>query len=150
MHERHLTLHTPHYQMFSKQNTSVFRNVNNTVMGRYWTPQVLLNRGPEQITQDKIMKLKFIIKITSEWKLQYLHNVTRSTTTNNAMWKDENFRRWIPNNIIRHVLYSQTRCLGLHSKMCTTQMNTSDDPELWDIQLISWLFSELTRQLCPC
>ncbi len=34
--------------------------------------------------------------------------------------------------------------------MCTTQMNTSDNPiELWDIQLSSWLFCELTRQLCP-
>ena len=47
------------------------------------------------------------------------------------------------------VLYSLTRCLGLHSKMCATQMNTSDNPELWDIQLSSWLFCELTRQLCP-
>ena len=43
-----------------------------------------------------------------------------------------------------------TRCLGLYSKMCATQMNTSDNPELWDIQLSSWLFCELTRQLCPC
>ncbi len=41
-------------------------------------------------------------------------------------------------------------CLGLHSKMCATQMNTSDNPELWDIQLSSWLFCELMRQLCPC
>ncbi len=49
-----------------------------------------------------------------------------------------------------HDLYSHSRCLGLHSKMCATQMNTSDNPELWDIQLSSWLFCELTRQLCPC
>ncbi len=61
-----------------------------------------------------------------------------------------NFRKWIPYNTIRHVLYSHTRCLGLHSKMCAPQMNTSDIPELWDIQLSSWLFCELTRQLCPC
>ncbi len=33
--------------------------------------------------------------------------------------------------------------------MCATQMNTSDNPGLWDIQLSSWLFCELTRQLCP-
>ncbi len=26
--------------------------------------------------------------------------------------------------------------------MCATQMNTSDNPGLWDIQLISWLFCE--------
>ncbi len=46
------------------------------------------------------------------------------------------------------ILYSVTR-LGLHSKMCATQMNTSDNAELWDIHLSSWLFCELTRQLCP-
>ncbi len=45
-------------------------------------------------------------------------------------------RRRTPNNTIRHVLYSLTR-LGLHSKMCATQMNTSDNPELRDIQLSS-------------
>ncbi len=46
-------------------------------------------------------------------------------------------------------LYSLTRCLGLHSKICATQMNTSDNPiELWDIQLSSRLFCELTLQLC--
>ncbi len=61
-----------------------------------------------------------------------------------------NFKRRIPNNTIRHVLYSLTRCLGLKSKMCATQMNTSDNPELWDSQLSTWLFCELTRQLCIC
>ncbi len=61
-----------------------------------------------------------------------------------------NFRRQIPNNTIKHVLYSHTRCLGLHSKTCATQMNTSDNPELWDSQLSTWLFCELTRQLCIC
>ncbi len=47
-------------------------------------------------------------------------------------------------------LYSLTSCLGLHSKMCAAQMNTSDNLELWDIQLSYWLFWELTWQLCPC
>ncbi len=28
-------------------------------------------------------------------------------------------------------------------------MNTSNNPELWDIQLSSWLFCELRWQLCP-
>ena len=32
--------------------------------------------------------------------------------------------------------------------MCATQMNTSDNPELWDIQLSYWLFSDLRWQ-CP-
>ncbi len=59
-----------------------------------------------------------------------------------------NFRKRIPNHTIRHVLYSHTR-LSLHSKMCATQMKPSDNPKLWDIQLSSWLFCELTRQLCP-
>ncbi len=27
--------------------------------------------------------------------------------------------------------------------MCATQMNTNDNPELWDIQLSSWLFCKL-------
>ncbi len=58
-----------------------------------------------------------------------------------------NFRSRI-RNTHRHAFYSHTLCLGLHSKMCRT-MNTSDNPELWDIQLSSWLFCELTRQLCP-
>ncbi len=34
--------------------------------------------------------------------------------------------------------------------MCATQKNINDNPELWDIHLSSWLFCELTRQLCPC
>ncbi len=58
-----------------------------------------------------------------------------------------NFRSRIPNTDTQ--FYTHSRCLGLHSKMCATQMNTSDNPELWDIWLSSWLFWELTRQLCP-
>ncbi len=61
-----------------------------------------------------------------------------------------NVGRRIPNNTIRHALYSHTRCLGLHSKMCATQMFTSDNQKLWDIQLSSWLFCDLTQQLYPC
>ena len=49
------------------------------------------------------------------------------------MWTETHFRR--PNNTNTQVLYSLTRCLGLHSKMCATQMNTSDNPGLWDILL---------------
>ncbi len=60
------------------------------------------------------------------------------------------FRRRIPDNTIRHFLYLHTRCLGIHPKICATQMNTSDNPMLWDSQLSSWLFSELMWQLCPC
>ncbi len=48
-----------------------------------------------------------------------------------------NLRKRIPNNTIRHFLYSLTRCLDLQSKMCATQMNTSDNRELWDIPLKS-------------
>ena len=38
-------------------------------------------------------------------------------------------------NTIRHFLYSLPRCLDLHSKMCATQMNTTDNRELWGILL---------------
>ncbi len=50
--------------------------------------------------------------------------------------------------IHRFYTHSLTRCLGLPSKMCARQMNTSDNPELWGIQLSSWLFCELIRRLC--
>ncbi len=46
--------------------------------GRYLTPQVLLNRVPEQITDDNVWYQTLLLKQTSEWKLQCLHNVTRS------------------------------------------------------------------------
>ncbi len=60
-----------------------------------------------------------------------------------------NFRRRLLKIENTPVLYSLTHCLGLHSRMCATQMSTSGNPELWDIQLSSWLFCELTQQLCP-
>ncbi len=51
------------------------------VTGDIKAHQVLLNRVPEQATEDSVkyqILLENLLRITSEWKLQYLHNVTRS------------------------------------------------------------------------
>ncbi len=51
-----------------------------------------------------------------------------------------NFKRQIPNNTNTQVsILTYTRGLGIHSKMCATQMNTSENPGLWAIQLSTLL-----------
>ncbi len=54
---------------------------------------------------------------------------------------DYNFKRQIPNDTNTQVsILTYTRGLGIHSKMCATQMDTRDNPVLWVIQLSTWLF----------
>ncbi len=72
-----------------------------------------MNRIHEQITEDKSMELKCIIKIN------FRVEITRFTQCDEVLYNKEcsvkqmnNFRRRISNNTIKYVLYSQDRCLG--------------------------------------
>ena len=77
------------------------------------------------------MVLNLLLKQTSEWTLQYLHNLMRFST-NKAIQTDQQVQKKnTGNNTNTHVSYSITRCLGLQYKMCATEMNTRVNPELW-------------------
>ncbi len=70
-------------------------------------PQVRLNRVPEQLTEDKGVVLKFIIKINFRVEITIFTQFDEVQYNKQCNVKHmNNFRRRIPNNTIRHVLYS--------------------------------------------
>ncbi len=54
------------------------RDISTFVTGDIKAHQVLLNRVPEQATEDSVKYEILLLRKISEWKLQYLHNATRS------------------------------------------------------------------------